>query len=127
MDGLSRDLGSIPASMVISTGESVSDRIAADVKCSTRTDEIRNVEPRWTRIADILEVIVAVRGVTRVNQFALCQQDKFVKEGHDIAARLMDGENDRTIIVSRKCHQAVHHAEGVVSVQSAGGFVEEED
>ncbi len=102
--------------MVISTGGSVRNRVAIYNERSIRTDEIRNVEPRWTGVADILKVIVTIRGVARVNQFALSQQHEFVKEGHNIAARLMDGENDRTVVVSRKGNQAVHYAEGVVSV-----------
>ena len=98
-----------------------------EIDCVIRTSEVGNVEPRWTRVVDTLEIVITFRSVTRVDQFAVGQEDQLVEEGDDVAARLMDGEDDCAVVVSCKRDQTVHHAQGVVRVQSTSRFVEEED
>ena len=78
-------------------------------------------------MVDTLQIVIAFRSVTRVDQFAVSQEDQLVEKGDDVAARLVDGKDDCAVVVSRKRDQAVHHAQGIVCVQSASGFVEEKD
>lgn len=66
----------------------------------SHTQVVSNVEPRRTRISDALEVRLALRQLSRIDDLALRQQHKLVKEGNNIAPRLMDGEDNGSVVVA---------------------------
>lgn len=64
------------------------------------------------------KIIVAARGFSGVNKFALGQKNYLVKERNDIASRLMDGEDDRAVIISCEGNQALDDTQGIVCIES---------
>ena len=70
---------------------------------NTLTEEISDVETKRTRVADRREVIRDLVRLARVDELALREDDELVEEGDDVAARLMDREDDRAYRASQTC------------------------
>ena len=65
-----------------------------------RTQEIGNIEPRWTGITNRRKVVLTFRKFTGIYQLSSSEKDKLIKEGNNVAARLVDSKDDSTVIVS---------------------------
>ena len=50
-----------------------------------------------------------------------------VEEGNNIRARLMDSEDDRSVIGLSKCYQTLNNVECIEGVESASWLVQKED
>ena len=65
-----------------------------------RTDEICQIEPWRARAADALQEVVALVRVARVDELPARQENELVEERHDVAPRLVDGEDDCAVVVA---------------------------
>ena len=63
----------------------------------------------------------------KTGRIALREDDELVEEGDDVAARLVDREDDGAVVVARERDEAVDHAQRIVRVEAARGLVQEED
>ena len=56
------------------------------------------VEAWWTRLSHRFKVDVALRCGSRVNHFPFCKHNESMEERDDVASRLVNGEDHRSII-----------------------------
>jgi hypothetical protein len=68
-------------------------------------------------MSNMLEISLTSRQRAGIYEFSLSKQDQLIKQGDDIAAWLMNGEDHSSIIVSRKGDQTVHNVECIVRIQ----------
>lgn len=99
----------------------------ANVGAEARTQVIRKIETRRTRLPDIFQIFIALGQLARVNHLALREKHQFIEERYYVTARLMNGEHYRAVIIPGKGHQTVDDAEGIVRVEATRRFIEEED
>ena len=83
-----------------------------------RTEEIRNIKPRWTRLSDRSEVFLASGVLSRIDELPLGQKDELIEECHNVAPRLMDREDNGAVIVSGKRNKTLHNIVSVVCIQT---------
>jgi hypothetical protein len=92
------------------------------VRCSKTTilltEIISNVKAWWTWLADTGEVFLALGKFSRVHHFPMSEKDEVIKQGNNVTARLVNGENNGPIIVACKGHQALDDIECIIRVQS---------
>ena len=62
------------------------------------------------------EILITFLRLARVDQFAVGKQDEFIEQGHDVAARLVDGEYDGTVVIPCERDETVYHAECIISI-----------
>jgi hypothetical protein len=85
-----------------------------------RTEVIRNVEPRRAMLSDRIEIRLTFSEFPRIYKAALREKYELIEKSYYIATRLMDCEDDGTIVVARKRNQTVDDIIGVVCVQACG-------
>jgi hypothetical protein len=77
-------------------------RYRKDIRVIQLTQVVSDVKPRRARLANVSKIVLAFLEFTRVNHFACSQNKELVEEGDDIASRLMDRENDGSVVVASK-------------------------
>lgn len=65
-----------------------------------------------------IEVVLALGVLSRVDNSTLCEQDEPVEEGNDVASRLMDGEDDGSIVLSGEGDERLDDVERVESIET---------
>ena len=88
---------------------------------------VGNVEARRTRVADVVKVGLAVPKGTGVDSPALSEKHELVKKRNDVGARLMDGEDDGSVVRLDEVNKTFNDVEGVESIETTGRLVKEED
>ena len=83
-----------------------------------RTQEICKVEARWTRVPDLRQVLMTTSSFTGIDEFALSEEKDLVEQGYNVAARLMNCEDHRSIVIPGKGYQTLNDTESVESVQT---------
>ena len=63
----------------------------------------------------------------RINKLPGGQEQKLIKEGDDVTARLVDGEDDSAVVVACEGYKTFHHVEGVVGIEATSWLVQEEN
>lgn len=86
--------------------------------CRELTEIIGDVEAWRARLTNAVEVALTFGHLARIDHLSLGEKDKLVEEGDDIAARLVDGEDDGTIVVSREGNETLHNIIRVVRVET---------
>ena len=84
----------------------------------SRTEEVCNIEAGRARLVDGLEVRLAFAVLARVDHLAKGQDDELVEHGDDVAARLMDREDDSAVVVAREGDQTVNDVEGIERIKT---------
>ena len=74
------------------------------------TQEVCNVEACRARLPDSREVFCALVSIARIDQLSLSEHEQLVKQGDNIAAGLVNGEDYGTIVVLGEGDQAGDHA-----------------
>lgn len=69
-------------------------------------------------MTDTVEVSLTLGHLARVDHFSLCEKYELIEQSDDIAARLMDSEDDGTVVVSRERNEALHDVIGVIGVET---------
>lgn len=77
---------------------------------------IRNVEARWARVPDLAKVLLACRERSRVDSAPAREKDQSIEESHNVGARLVDSENDRTVVRLGQGNKAFHDVKRVVGI-----------
>ena len=77
-------------------------------------------------MVDRLKVRLAFVILARVDHLAKGKDDELIEHGDDVAARLVDCEDDSALVVACKGDETFDHIEGVICVKATGGFVQEE-
>lgn len=83
-----------------------------------RTEVVGDVEPGWTGFADARKVFLAFGQCAGVDEFTSGQQNKLIEESNDVAARLVDGEDDCPVVVSCKRAETLYNVERIVRIQT---------
>lgn len=83
-----------------------------------RTEEVGDVEARRAAVAYRVEVVLAVGVLARVDDAAFSEQDESVKQGDDVAPGLMDGEDDRAVVLASEGDERLNDVEGVKGVKT---------
>lgn len=69
-------------------------------------------------MTNTVEVTLTLGHLARINHFALCEKYELIEQSDDIAARLMNSEDDGTVVVPRERNEALHDVIRVIGVQS---------
>ena len=77
---------------------------------------IRNVESRRTAVTRVIKILLAACEWTRVDRPALSQEDQSVKQGDNIGAWLMDGEDHCAIVGLCQGDETFDHVECIECV-----------
>lgn len=88
---------------------------------------VGNVEARRTRVANVVEVGLAVAEGTGVDGSALGEKNQLVEKCNNVGARLMDGEDDGSVIRLDEVNKTFNNVESVEGIETTGGLVEEEN
>jgi hypothetical protein len=64
------------------------------------TEKVGDVEARRARVADAVEISMALAELARVHDMALCENEELVEERDNVAPGLMDGEHDGPVKVT---------------------------
>ena len=64
------------------------------------------------------EVVRDLVCLARVDELALGEHNELVEEGNDVAARLVNGEDDRAVVLASQRHETVDNTERVVRIQT---------
>lgn len=76
-------------------------------------------------MANLREVVRDLVRFTRVDELAACKYDQLIEEGHDVAAGLVDREDDGTVIVTSEGDEAVNDTQCVVCIEAYAELEEE--
>ena len=88
---------------------------------------IGNIEARRAAIADAIKVYLACVKRSRVYRPALGEENQAVKEGDNVGSRLVNGEDDGSLVSLGQGHETFDDIVGIEGIQATGGLVEEED
>ena len=77
-----------------------------------------DVEPRGTRMADLVKVFLTLREGTGVDHFAFCEENELIEERGNVRARLMDSEDDGAIKVPCQGDKTLNHIIRIIRIQS---------
>ena len=118
-----------PAIKVVAVWLSVfRDRVVWTACVHCQVDEVvGNIEPRRTRVADVVEVVLAFVEGSAVDCAALCEQDELIEQCDDVGAGLMDGEDDSAVVRLDEVDQTFNHVERVVRIKTGSRFVQEKN
>jgi hypothetical protein len=83
-----------------------------------RTEEVGDVEARRATVAKRVKIVLAVGILARVNDAALGEQDETVKEGDDVASRLMDRKDDGPVVLAGEGDERLDDVECVEGVEA---------
>lgn len=83
-----------------------------------RTQEIGDIETRRAWVTDRLEIPLTLGELARIHGFSRSQDKQMVKQGDNVAPRLMDCEDDGPVVVARKGYKAVNDVMRVEGIQT---------
>lgn len=69
-------------------------------------------------MSDFREVIGDFVRFARVNELAASENYELVEEGDDVATRLVNGEDNGTVVIARERNETVDDAQSVVRVET---------
>ena len=69
-------------------------------------------------MSDLREVIGDFVRFAGVNELAACENNELVEEGDDVATRLVNGEDNGTVVIARERNETVDDAQSVVRVET---------
>ena len=69
-------------------------------------------------MTNLLEIIIALGSIARIDEFTPSEEDELIEEGNNIATGLMNSENDRSVVIPGKRHEATDDTQGIESVQT---------
>ena len=70
------------------------------IKEGSRTEVIRNVEPRRAMLSDRVEIWLTFGKFSSIDETALREEHELIKQRNYVATRLVDCEDDSAIIVA---------------------------
>lgn len=65
-----------------------------------------------------VEVVLALGVLSRVDNSTLCEQDEPVEKGNDVASRLVNSEDDGSIVLSGEGDERLNDVERVESIET---------
>ena len=93
-----------------------------------QVDEVvGNVESRGTRVADVVEVALTFVEGSTVDCAALSEQDELIEQCDNVGTRLVDSEDNSTVVRLDKVDKTFNHVERVVCIKTGSRFVQEEN
>lgn len=69
-------------------------------------------------MSDRLEVLLTLAVRPRVDDLTLGEEDETVEEGDDVGPRLVDGEDDGSVVVASEGDKGLNDVEGVEGVEA---------
>ena len=118
-----------PAIKIVAVWLSVfRDRVVWTACMHRQVDEVvGNVESRGTRVADVVEVALTFVEGSTVDCAALSEQDELIEQCDNVGTRLVDSEDNSTVVRLDKVDKTFNHVERVVCIKTGSRFVQEEN
>ena len=69
-------------------------------------------------MSDFRKVIGDFVRFAGVNELAARENDELIEEGDDVATRLVNGEDNSTVVIARERNETVDDAQSVVRVET---------
>lgn len=82
------------------------------------TEEVGDVEPRWARVPDLREIVLAFCELARVDDAALAKDEELVEERNNVAPRLVNRKYDGAIVIPCEGDKGLHDVVRVVRIKT---------